>query len=265
MLASGGSPWRIGTAFGSQPVRVELAYAPSSTTAPTHATVFTGLHPISHGLDRNGQSLGGLHVTLAEMLRAEGWETAAAFSSFVMHGKFGFDQGFDAYLDDFTAAHSKTRTHYWERHWVGGSFDSRADHTTDRALAWLDGREAQSRPFFLFVHYFDPHEPYKPVAGFDERFRGAAGGDLEVDAYDSEIAYCDHHIGRLLDGIEERFPPERTLVILTADHGRGLMQHGDPYHSVSIYEEDVRVPLLFRWDGRLVGGRVIPGRPASSI
>jgi arylsulfatase A-like enzyme len=248
--------------LAAEGVRFGLAYAPSATTGPTHATLFTSLHPITHGVVKNGRVLTPAHVTIAERLRERGWATGGVVSSYVLDARFGYAQGFDAWDDEFDPATATVRNEAWEGARVE-VFDRRADATTQRALAWLDGARDAKRPFFLFVHYFDPHAPWVPPAGLAQRFppADAAGGGLRalVARYDAEIAFADQQVGALLAGLDTRGLDEDTLVVVTADHGEGLMQHGHLLHGAQIYEEQVRVPLLLRWPGRLPAGRVIEG------
>ncbi len=237
----------------------ELAYAPTATTGPSHATIFTSLYPIAHRVVKNGLTLGEEFQTLAEILRSLGYQTAAIVSSFVLDSKFGYAQGFEQYEDDFEATTSTIHVPVWKGHRVNGAFDRRADITTERAIAWLKEGRGKDRPFFLFVHYFDPHHPYVPPEPFRSIFApsGPQGGRLasKIGAYDGEIAFTDHELGRLLDALLQLGLQEDTLVVITADHGEGLMQHGRLNHGVNIYEEAVRVPLLFRWPGRILSGK----------
>jgi arylsulfatase A-like enzyme len=254
--------------FAAEGVRFALAYAPSATTAPSHATLFTSLYPITHRVVKNGRVLTPAYVTLAERLREAGWVTAGVVSSYVLDARFGLAQGFDTWDDDFDPTTATVRNEAWE----GGDrvevFDRRADATTAHALAWLDGPRERTRPFFLFVHYFDPHAPYLPPAALARSFPPAdAPGDglrAQTARYDAEIAFTDEQLGVLFDGLAERGLARNTLVVITADHGEGLMQHGHLMHGAQIYEEQVRVPLLLRWPERLPAGRVIDG-PVSLI
>jgi arylsulfatase A-like enzyme len=249
--------------FTAQGVRFDLAYSPTATTAPTHATIFTSLYPVAHRVIKNGVNLQEYHQTLAEFLSAKGFETAAVVSSFVLDAKFGFEQGFSFYDDDLDPNESVWAPKVWEDHIIEGGFDRRADYTTHRVVRWLRERRDPARPFFLFVHYFDPHLPYQPPEPFRSRFGPAPppGGqmDLEdtINQYDGEIAFTDQELGRLLDALRRMGLEEETLVLIASDHGEGLMQHGVLSHGPVIYEEAVRVPLLIRWPDHLPPGRVL--------
>jgi arylsulfatase A-like enzyme len=243
-----------------QGARMALAYSPTSTTGPTHASIFTSLYPIAHGVIKNGLSLGPSFTTLAGTLRERGYDTAGVVSSFVLDTKFGYSRGFDFYDDDFDPQETSLPRKKFEGHDVEGGFDQRATTTTRKALEQLERLGGGERPFFLFVHYFDPHAPYDAPESWVERFRAAESdeGSLSatIDAYDAEIAYTDDAVGALLDRLREIGLEDDTLVIVTSDHGEGLMQHGHPTHGVQIYEEAVRVPLIFRLPGRIASGRV---------
>ena len=248
-------------ALAREGVRVELAYAPMPTTGPSHASMFTGLYPITHGVVKNGLTLEQDFGTLAEALREKGYDTAAVVSSFVLDARFGYAQGFEAYDDEFEAGHGSIERHALEGHEVEEGFDRRADETTGRARAVLERLAARPKPFFLFVHYFDPHAPYAPPEPWAGRFDGGATDELSraIDAYDGEIAFVDDAIGKLLEALRAAGLERNTLVVVTADHGEGLMQHGHMAHGVQIYEEAVRVPLLFHLPGRLPAGGTLSG------
>jgi len=249
------------TALAGQGVRVEAAYAPSATTGPSHATLFTGLPPIGHGVRKNGLPLAASFVTLAERLSGLGYETGGVVSSFVLSGRFGYGQGFDVFDDDFSRADTPEVTTIWEGREVAGRFYGRADDTTRRALGWLEGRPHPERPFFLFVHYFDPHDPYVPPPDFRPPFAPTPKEALKLNRtiflYDTLLAYTDREIGRLLDALDDMQVSDDTLVVVTGDHGEGLMAHGHMYHGVHVYEEAVRVPLIVRWPGHVPAGRVV--------
>jgi arylsulfatase A-like enzyme len=256
-------------ALARQGVRFAAAYAASASTGPSHATLFTSLHPLRHGVVKNGLRLAEERETLAERLRAHGFQTAAVVSCFVLGAKFGFAQGFDLYDDEFAPGEATVTTSKWDGHEVPGSFDRRGDHTTRRALHWLREGRDPARPFFLFVHYFDPHLSYAPPEPFATRFEAelpatASRLDRLIARYDGEIAFADHAVGELLGGLEELGLADSTLVIVSGDHGEGLMQHGMLAHGVHIYEEAVRVPLLLRWPGRLPQRRTV-SEPVATV
>lgn len=256
-----------GYGFPTSPFLEELAagstvydecYAAAPATAPSHATLFTSRSPLNHRVVKNAVRLAERHETLAEMLRDRGYGTAAILSSFVMNAKFGLGQGFDHYDDKLSLAGSSIRWQEWEGQTVTGGFDRRAVAATDQAVAWLENERDPDEPFFLFVHYFDPHDPYDPPNPYRERFDNPsidhAGVRNMLKLYDGEIAYTDDQLRRLFAALERLDLADDTLVIVTGDHGEGLMQRGYQYHGAHVYEEAVRVPLLVRWPGRVPAG-----------
>lgn len=213
------------------------AITPYPVTLPSHASILTGLWPFEHGLlDNRLRRLGESLPTLATVLETRGYQTAAFVSAFPLDSRFGLDRGFQHYDDEFSAApgasSDRFSVHFNER---------AAGPTTDAVLEWL--RERAIEPFFLWVHYFDPHEPYAPPAPFAARY--------PQDPYAGEVAYMDHHLGRLIEAVwsseEQR---ERTLVVVVGDHGEALGQHGETTHGLFLYDEVMRVPLLW------AGGRI---------
>ncbi|MDG2051641.1 MAG: sulfatase [Myxococcota bacterium] len=244
-------------------VQVQAAYAPSATTGPTHASVFTAQPPMAHGVRKNGQPLPENEKTLAERLSEIGFETGAVVSSYVLSDRFGYGQGFDSFDDDFSKSKTPVGSTLWEGETIEERFYGRADDTTDRALRWLDERSDEAAPFFLFVHYYDPHDPYVPPENFTPPFAPGRKESLKLNRtiylYDWLIAYTDQQIGRLLEGLDLAGLAEDTLVIVTGDHGEGLMTHGHMFHGVHVYEEAVKVPLILRWPGHLPQGLKVEG------
>jgi arylsulfatase A-like enzyme len=249
-------------ALAEEGARFDAAYAPTATTAPSHASLFTSLYPPTHRVVKNGRVLAQKHETLAEVLARWGYQCGAVVSSYVLNSRFEYDQGFESWNDDFSESDVPSGVTPWEGGEVEGQFHGMADDTTRRAIRWLESRDT-TRPFFLFVHYFDPHDPYSPPAGFAERFEATlppdqqGGMDLLVASYDGEIAYTDQEIGRLLKVLTELGLSQDTLVVAVGDHGEGLMDHGHLNHGVHLYEEAVRVPLILRFPDRIPAGRSV--------
>ena len=174
-------------------------------------------------------SSGEHHQTLAETLQAAGYRTGAFIGAYVLDARFGLAQGFDHY-DDNTNPHNVGR--------VSGHFNERtAALVTDAALAWHTAESAGEKPIFTWVHYFDAHAPYEPPGRF--------GNEFQKNPYDGEIAFVDFQLGRLLEGVKQNGRLEKTLVIITSDHGEGLGEHGEETHSRLLYDSTLRVPLIF--------------------
>ncbi len=206
-------------------VRFARAYCPAPLTLPSHASIMTGLYPAAHGVHNNGHDLPSGIVTLAEILKGRGYATGAFVSAFSVDSRFGIDRGFDVYDDTFLAD-SPFKTQNAER---------RAEETFARFSRWLEtgGKDR----FFGWVHYYDPHLPYDPPSPYKEEFGG--------DPYDGEIAYMDRYVGSVLDRLRELGVLERTLVVVAGDHGEGLGDKVEQGHGIFLYEETLRVPLIF--------------------
>ncbi len=230
-------------------VRFEDVTAVAPITLPSHTSLMTGLLPPAHGVRDNGTyALGAGAVTLAERLKAAGWATHALVSALVLNRRYGLDQGFDSYDDDL-----------WGED-VPKLFlirDRPARKTADRLLDWLEGwkRGGRAKPFFAWVHFFDPHQPYEPEV--QDR-------PLAPTPYDAEIAGVDRALGRVLEKLRQDGLLEDTVVVVTGDHGESLGEHGEKTHGVFVYDATVRVPLLFRFPRLLPRGRVYQG-PVSSV
>jgi tetratricopeptide (TPR) repeat protein len=172
-------------------------------------------------------------------LRRQGWDTAAFVGASVLKRHFGFDQGFAVYDDEMPKAGSgKLAGEYAER---------RAGRVVDRAIRWLDTR-ASGKPFFLWVHVFDPHSPYDPPSPFREKYRGRL--------YDGEIAYTDQQLGRLFAAVAKGSAPEQTLIAVLSDHGESLAEHGEYNHGVFLYDSTLRIAFLLAGPGVPAGLRV---------
>jgi len=247
-------------------LRFEAAYAPVATTLPSHASMFTGLFPRTHGTLKNGAAVDPNLPLLSETLARAGYHTAAFVSSFAVSSRFGLQRGFSLYDDDFRDGLCKGDVTHWEGYAVDGEFCRRGDLTRARAEKWLDEQgylspTSPSQPFFVWIHFFDPHNPYDPPPDHAQSFEptSASSSELERDIarYDAEIRFADHEMGKLLDRLAEASQLDRTLVIVAGDHGEGLMDHGWMLHGLQIYEEAVRIPLVVRWPGKIPAGTTI--------
>lgn len=216
----------------------ERCQAVAPTTLPSHASLLTGLYPFRHGARNNGTHVLPADVTtLAERLSTAGFATGAAVSARVLDGTFGLDQGFASYDDRLSGAVGSEGV---------AADETPASDTVDRALEWL-GRQDGRRPVFLWLHLFDPHQPLVPP----EPHRSA-----HADGYDGEIAYADAQLGRLLAGLERQGLRDDTLVVVTADHGESLGEHGEPTHGLFVYESTQHVPLVLSHRSLPAGRRV---------
>jgi arylsulfatase A-like enzyme/Tfp pilus assembly protein PilF len=222
------------------------AVAATPVTAPSHASLLTGLYPPRHGVrDNSIHHLDESAVTLTERLAGAGYRTGAFVSTVILDHRYGLDQGFQVYDDDIrSAAPSVVQRRM--------TVDRPADATTDRALAWLDTLDGRA-PFFLWVHYYDPHIPYAPPAPFDERYRDRP--------YDGEVAFMDSQVGRLL--AHPTIDAGRVVVAAVADHGESLGEHGERTHGLLVYDSTLRVPWILRLPDGPHGVRV--SAPVSQV
>ncbi|HVR71128.1 MAG TPA: sulfatase-like hydrolase/transferase [Vicinamibacteria bacterium] len=220
-------------------VRFENAQAAVPLTGPSHATIFTGQYPPVHGVrDNVAFRLGTQHPTLAGLLRDRGYRTAAVVGAFPVASGFGFGQGFDHFSEELHESPA------------GGQGAERpAREVADAALEWLS--KPGRGPFFLWVHFYDPHDPYTPPAPFRERFADRP--------YDGEVAYADAELGRILEAVGASGEEDRTLVVALADHGEGLGEHGESTHALLLYESTLRVPFIAAGPG-VPAGRVVRAR-----
>ena len=230
-------------ALARRGVRFKDATSTSPTTLPSHASIFTGLFPPAHGARNNGNyRLVDEVTTLAEVFQKNGFATGAFIAAEVLDSVYGLAQGFDHYADDMTFdALSVT----------GGDRQQRAEQVVSKTLDWLLPRIEEN--VFAWVHLFDPHAPYEQHSGF-----------AMDDPYDSEIAYMDAWIGRLFEALESRGALDDTLVVVVADHGESLGEHGEETHGIFCYQATLAVPLLMVVPGRSVPGHVVE-RPVRTV
>ncbi len=228
-------------ALAENGVLCERAFTVAPITLPSHTSMFTGLYPPENGIFTNGRGrLDESIPTLAEVLKHNGYETAAFVASFVLNAKFGLDLGFETYDDDFTSEAAVEDVLHRQRS---------GQSVVDAALKWLGLR--REKPFFCWVHLYDPHAPY---LAYPELF-----GDKYVDRpYDAEIAYVDLQVQRLIDYLKQNGLEKQTLVVVVGDHGEGLGEHVEQEHGMTLYDDTLHVPLIFRHAGQLPGKRRIP-------
>ncbi len=232
--------------LATESVVYDQARTTAPVTLPAHASMLTGLYPLRHGLRDNGlEALPQSAVTLAEHAHARGLDTAAFLSAAVLASPFGLDQGFDAY-DCPGGPSTSAALHINER---------RAPETTRAAVQWLRSRD-RARPFFLWVHLFDPHYPYEPSSEFATRAPDAP--------YLGEVAAMDASIGVIVDTLRDIGALDETLLVVLADHGEALGRNGEESHAMYCYDTTLRIPLLVRHpDGWGAGTR--SRAPVSSI
>lgn len=227
--------------FASEGVLFSNAASTVPFTLPAHSSILTGLYPPGHGVRENvGYTLDPGIPTLAEVLSSGGWNTAGFVSAFVLDGRWGIGRGFDHYFDDFDLAEFDTPNL--------SSVQRSGDVTIAEAVRWLDSRP-KSSPFFLWLHLYDPHDPYTPPEPFKSMYPNRP--------YEGEVAYTDSLIGEFRTSLEERGLLDRSLVILTADHGEGLGDHGEASHGFFVYDTTIHVSLIVRPPAGSVEGRVV--------
>jgi tetratricopeptide (TPR) repeat protein len=204
--------------------RFTFAHAHAVMTLPSHASILTGTYPFQHGIrDNSGYRLEAQTPTLARLAKDAGYATAAFIGAFPLDSRFGLDAGFDVYDDRVEADGDGLEFVLPER---------RADAVTRSAQDWI---AAQQGRWLAWVHLFDPHAPYAPPPPFDATYRQRP--------YDGEVAYVDRVLGGFLESVR-RSQSRPTLVVITADHGEGLGDHGEPTHGLLAYESTLRVPLI---------------------
>lgn len=300
------TPWL--DAFAEKSTLFEHLVASSSYTLPTHATIFTGLYPESHGADRGdgpfALSLEQLELqqdretvlplpqqatTLAEMALNEGMETGAICANTAYLSRFfALDQGFETYVDQLGAnterrpvglalAYRVLAERNWKFKrfiWTNEKYYLLGSEVNELTLRWLEPR--RDRRFFLFVNYMEPHEPYEPVPGYrdlfplsyaDQRFDRTLirTGERDIlpeekapliDAYDAEIRSLDDYLAALFARMEEWGLMDKTLVVITGDHGESFGENRVMSHGTSVYQPQVWVPLIYRKPGQTQGERI---------
>jgi arylsulfatase A-like enzyme len=231
-------------ALAARGVRADRAFAAAPITLTSHASLLTGLYPPGHGARHNGMRLRSDVPTLATTLQARGFATGAFIAAFPLDRRFGLDRGFDVYSDRLPRGAD------------GRPLNERPGRVVvDEALAWI-GTMSAGRPFFLWVHLFEPHAPYEA----DPAFGSSPATRSVSDRYDDEVARADTQVARLVQAVAPR--AASTLFIVTGDHGEAFGEHGEVGHSVFIYDTTLRVPLVFAGAG--VDARAAAGGTATA-
>ncbi|MBK7642585.1 MAG: sulfatase-like hydrolase/transferase [Planctomycetes bacterium] len=251
-------------------VRCELALSTTSWTLPSHAALFTGLYDSTHGLVTNGLRLSPKLETLAECLKERGYRTAGFFGGPYLHPAYGLAQGFDTWESCMSPA--------TEELVVKGDLGGEAAHedvTGPRTVKAVERflEKSDNRPLFLFVHLFDVHYDYNPpredVLPFDRDYTGdtnfshldsnpSIAKDMPardrqhlVALYDGEIHFTDRNLAQILSNLSAQRTDRGRLLVITGDHGEEFFEHGNKGHQSSLYDELVRIPLIFNWPGHL--------------
>src|SRR5216684_7800546 len=236
--AFGGSPGLTPTLdrLAREGLRLTRAYASAPLTLPSHASILTGMSPPRHGVRANGLfRLGPELPTLATVLKAAGYRTGAFVGAFVLDARFGLNRGFDEYDDRYGEKHAGDPADGAER---------RGEEVIKPALAWINQQSNQQSAignlqWFAWVHLYDPHEPYRAPQPYASQH----------DPYDAEVAYADAMVGKLLADLRSAGQLDHTLVIVAADHGESLGEHGERTHGVFVYDVTMRVPVIISGSG----------------
>jgi arylsulfatase A-like enzyme/tetratricopeptide (TPR) repeat protein len=219
--------------LASEGVRFDFAHAHAVLTLPSHTSILTGEYPFRHGVRENsGYRLAPNARTIATLLKQAGYATAAFVSAFPVHSRFGLNQGFDVYDDHFGETRAPTEFVMPER---------AASMSVPLARKWIaeaskgsSGSGAKPRPWFVWLHVFDPHAPYRPPPPFDAQYADRP--------YYGEVAATDAALAPLLDDL--RAADRTTLVVVTGDHGEALGDHGEQTHGIFAYESTLHIPLI---------------------
>ena len=228
-------------AIAADGVRFTQAFTHSPITNTSHITILTGLLPSVHGVTDFAVPLSPQHVTAAELLKKRGYQTAAFIGAVILDSNTlapGLDRGFDFY-DNFPA---KTET---KQRW--GRVERRGMEVVAHAETWFD--KHRTGPHFVWVHLYDPHDPYEPPPPFSEKYKD--------HLYDGEIAYADSAVARWIAFLKKAGVYDNAIIVVTGDHGEGLGEHGEETHGLFLYDSTLHVPLLLKTPAAAHRGAVI--------
>src|SRR5437899_3171319 len=219
-------------ALAADGVRFEHAYTPVPVTLPAHTAIFTGTYPMLSGMhDFSANKLSPQQPTLASVLKEHGYTTGAVIGSAVLDSRFGLNRGFDFYYDHFDFNRlQKSNLDEMERP---------GNVVADLTLDWLS--KNYQKKFFLWMHLYDPHYPYRPPPPYSEQYKDRP--------YDGEIAFAEDQVGRLIEFLKNKSLYQNTLIILSGDHGESLGEHGEKTHGFFIYNATLHVPLIIHLPG----------------
>lgn len=220
-------------ALAREGVRFASAMAQVPITLPSHAVILSGTYPMTNGVrDFTSNGLPPNIELISQAMKRHGYTTAAFVSAFVLNRTWGFNRGFDLYDDHFGSRQFATTD--------PGNIERRGGKTIDRVLNWLQSppAQAETKPFFVWLHLYDPHSPYDPPEPFRSEYRGRL--------YDGEVAYVDSQLARLFTFLKRRGLYNRMWVVLTSDHGESLGEHGEQEHGFFIYQSTLHVPMIFK-------------------
>lgn len=213
----------------SEGVLFETCIAQTPLTLPSHTSILSGSYPMYHQVRDNGGFLVPESLEfISEILQKQGFTTAAFIATYVLHSKWGFNQGFNMYSDDFDLTKYKKISL--------GNVQKRADEVLDDAKKWL--ADNKNKKFFTWIHLYDPHTPYTPPSPFKEKFSG--------QPYRGEVEYMDYELGLFFDWLKDEGIYDNSLIIMMADHGESLGEHEEDTHGFFIYEPTVHIPLIIR-------------------
>src|SRR3984885_13717365 len=222
------------------------AYSQVPLTTPFHATLLTGTYPQFNRVEDLGTALEKDLPYLPDLLHQHGYQTAAFIGSEILSLQLapGFDRGFDLY-----DGHFRQRRPGLDRY---QTIERRAEDVANRAMGWLSHH--REGPFFIWLHFYDPHDPYDPPEPFKSHFSSAP--------YDGEIAYTDSVVGSLMEVLQRHGLFEDTVIAVAADHGEAFGEHGEERHGIFLYDETIHVPLLLKLPGERFGGKRVEERVA---
>lgn len=224
--------------FARESLVFDRAYTTMPTTGPAMASVLTSLYPRTHTVRKNGIELPDAALTLAEIFKQNHWKTAAFISAFPLDKRFKFNQGFDDYKDSIGAKGKKKNL----------KFEVPADQITTAVSRWLQKTKPKDKTF-IWIHFFDPHQPYNPPKDFQNIKSPLPNRTEDLDHYDGEIAFLDQQLGVLFQKLKDHKLWDHSLIAVISDHGEGFGEHGYYGHGWFLYEEVARVVWMFHGPG----------------